>query len=104
MKIEVIETPFLFDVKFRDLDHGMITGLGGVALTSSDGGRNWEYLQTGSKQALFAAAFADSKLIAVGEKGLRRSQSRRRSDRGRSSATRAATGASRRRSTATSAT
>jgi photosystem II stability/assembly factor-like uncharacterized protein len=72
VKIEVIETPFLFDVKFRDLDHGMITGLGGVALTSTDGGRNWEYLQTGSKQALFAAAFADSKLIAVGEKGLRR--------------------------------
>ncbi|MFI5317321.1 MAG: YCF48-related protein [Myxococcota bacterium] len=72
VKIEVIETPFLFDVKFRDDDHGMITGLGGVALTSSDGGRNWQYLPTGSKQALFAAAFADSKLIAVGEKGLRR--------------------------------
>ncbi|HTO06083.1 MAG TPA: YCF48-related protein [Myxococcota bacterium] len=72
VRIEVIETPFLFDVKFRDSDHGLITGLGGVALTSSDGGRNWEYLQTGSKQALFAGAFADTKLVAVGEKGLRR--------------------------------
>jgi len=72
VKIEVIETPFLFDVKFKDTDHGMITGLGGVALASSDGGRDWEYLPTGSKQALFASAFADSKLIAVGEKGLRR--------------------------------
>src|SRR5262249_46258128 len=26
VRIEVIETPFLFDVKFRDPDHGMITG------------------------------------------------------------------------------
>ncbi len=70
--IEVIETPFLFDVKFRDLDNGMIAGLGGVTLTTSDGGRNWEYLDTGSKQAMFSATFADTKLIAVGEKGLRR--------------------------------
>jgi photosystem II stability/assembly factor-like uncharacterized protein len=72
VKIEVLETPFLFDVKFRDPDHGLITGLGGVALASSDGGRNWEYLNTGSKQAIFSAGFADNKLIAVGEKGLRR--------------------------------
>ena len=54
VKVEVVETPFLFDVKFKDTDHGLITGLGGVALVSEDGGRNWEYLQTGSKQAMFA--------------------------------------------------
>ena len=72
VKIEVIETPFLFDVKFRDNDHGMITGLGGVALTSEDGGKNWKYLPTGSKQAIFAAISAESNIVAVGEKGLRR--------------------------------
>jgi photosystem II stability/assembly factor-like uncharacterized protein len=72
VRVEVVETPFLFDVKFKDPDHGLITGLGGVALVSEDGGRNWEYLQTGSKQAMFAGAFGDKHLIAVGEKGLRR--------------------------------
>jgi photosystem II stability/assembly factor-like uncharacterized protein len=72
VKIQVMETPFLFDVKFRDADHGLITGLGGVVLASEDGGRNWSYLPTESKQAFFSGAFAESRLIAVGEKGLRR--------------------------------
>ncbi len=72
LKIEVIETPFLFDVKFRDANNGMITGLGGVLLTSSDGGRTWNYLTSDTKQALFAGAFAESGLITVGEKGQRR--------------------------------
>ena len=53
VRVEVVETPFLFDVKFKDPDHGLITGLGGVALVSDDGGRNWDYLPTGSKQAMF---------------------------------------------------
>lgn len=72
VKINVIETPFLFDVKFKDADHGMITGLGGVILTTADGGRTWSYLNSGSKQALFSGAFTQSNLIAVGEKGQRR--------------------------------
>lgn len=72
LKIQVVETPFLFDVKFKDADNGLITGLGGVLLTSSDGGRTWTYLPSGSKQALFAGAFSDSRLITVGEKGQRR--------------------------------
>ena len=72
VKIEVIETPFLFDVKFRDSDHGMITGLGGVVLASEDGGRTWTYLPTGSKQAVFGAITAENNIVAIGEKGLRR--------------------------------
>ena len=72
VKIEVIETPFLFDIKFRDPDHGMITGLGGVVLSRQDGGRTWTYLPTGSKQAIFSAIADDNYVVAVGEKGLRR--------------------------------
>ncbi len=72
VKIRVVETPFLFDVKFKDAQNGLITGLGGVILSSTDGGRSWTYLPSGSKQALFGGAFSDSKLLAVGEKGLRR--------------------------------
>jgi photosystem II stability/assembly factor-like uncharacterized protein len=72
LKIQVVETPFLFDVKFKDPQNGLITGLGGVLLTSNDGGRNWTYLESGSKQALFAGAFAEARLITVGEKGQRR--------------------------------
>ena len=72
LRIEVIETPFLFDVKFKDPMNGLITGLGGVLLTTSDGGRTWNYLPSGSKQALFAGAFAENGLITVGEKGQRR--------------------------------
>jgi photosystem II stability/assembly factor-like uncharacterized protein len=72
LRIEVIETPFLFDVKFKDTQNGLITGLGGVVLTTSDGGRTWTYLPSDSKQALFAGAFTESGLITVGEKGQRR--------------------------------
>lgn len=72
LKIQVIETPFLFDVKFKDAENGLIAGLGGVLLRSADGGRTWTYLHSGSKQALFSGAFADANLIVVGEKGIRR--------------------------------
>jgi len=72
LRIEVIETPFLFDVKFKDTQNGLITGLGGVLLTSSDGGRTWTYLPSGSKQALFSGAFTETGLLTVGEKGQRR--------------------------------
>jgi len=41
-------------------------------LTTNDGGRTWTYIPSGSKQALFAGAFAESRLITVGEKGQRR--------------------------------
>jgi photosystem II stability/assembly factor-like uncharacterized protein len=72
VKITVIETPFLFDVKFKDPQNGLITGLGGVLLSSSDGGKTWTYLDSGSKQAMFGGAFSESKMLAVGEKGMRR--------------------------------
>ncbi|MCP4003876.1 MAG: hypothetical protein GY725_06740 [bacterium] len=71
--VKVIETPFLFDVKFRDEKAGIVSGLGGVILISEDGGKTFRYRDSDARQALFSAAFADDgRLLAVGEKGLRR--------------------------------
>lgn len=70
IQVNVAQNPYLFTVRFDDEDSGMISGLGGVMLRSTDGGRTWVYEQTGRKQALFAIDRSATKLITVGEKGL----------------------------------
>ena len=70
--IHVIETPFLFDVKFRDGANGLIAGLGGVILQSEDGGRTWSYRESGADRGLYAVARGSRALWAVGERGLHR--------------------------------
>lgn len=70
--IEVLETPFLFDVRFSDADNGMIAGLGGVILKSSDGGRSWHYVKSDSRQAFFGVGIGSGAVVAIGEKGLAR--------------------------------
>ncbi len=77
VRIAVLETPFLFDVKFNNRSDGLIAGLGGVLMRSIDGGRTWKYVQSDSRQALFAVGFGAQRLVAVGEKGLRRVSSDR---------------------------
>jgi photosystem II stability/assembly factor-like uncharacterized protein len=69
IKVSVIQNPYLFTVRFKDENEGLIAGLGGVVLRSSDGGRTWSYEQMDRKQALFSVAAADGRAIAVGEKG-----------------------------------
>jgi len=56
-------------VRFANENDGYIAGLGGVVLVSRDGGRNWEYRETGLKQAIFSLFPEDGRVIAVGEKG-----------------------------------
>lgn len=70
--INLLETPFLFDVKFKDPMNGIVAGLGGVMLRSSDGGRTWGYVESNSKQAVFSADFGSAAVVAVGERGLQR--------------------------------
>jgi photosystem II stability/assembly factor-like uncharacterized protein len=70
VNVEIAQNPYLFSVRFTSDDHGIITGLGGVVLTSDDGGRTWRYGQTGTRQALFALASQNGRAVAVGEKGL----------------------------------
>jgi hypothetical protein len=70
VKVTVIQNPYLFTVNFKDENNGLISGLGGVILRSTDGGRSWSYERTDRKQALFSVAAADGRAIAVGEKGL----------------------------------
>ncbi|MCA9509572.1 MAG: YCF48-related protein [Myxococcota bacterium] len=70
VKVRVIQNPYLFTVRFRDEQHGLISGLGGVVLRSDDGGRSFEYVRIDRQQALFAVAAVEGRAVAVGEKGL----------------------------------
>jgi photosystem II stability/assembly factor-like uncharacterized protein len=67
--IEVEQSPYLYTVRFKDEDLGLIAGLGGLILRSQDGGRSWAYEETGRKQALFAVDMGASRAVAIGEKG-----------------------------------
>ena len=70
IKVSVIQNPFLFTVDFPDMEHGLISGLGGVILRSEDGGTSWTYVETSRRQALFAVDTSADRAVAVGEKGL----------------------------------
>jgi photosystem II stability/assembly factor-like uncharacterized protein len=70
LQISVIQNPYLFTARFRDEQNGLISGLGGVILRSQDGGRTWRYEDLNRKQAVFAVGHADSRSLAIGEKGL----------------------------------
>jgi photosystem II stability/assembly factor-like uncharacterized protein len=71
MRVRVIQNPILFSVRFRDEEHGLIAGLGGVVLRTDDGGKHWAYSKIDRKQALFGVGQLDSgRSLAVGEKGL----------------------------------
>lgn len=70
VKVRVVQNPILFTVRFRDEENGMISGLGGVTLSTSDGGRNWTYSKIDRKMAVFSVASVAGRAIAVGEKGL----------------------------------
>ena len=68
--VRVAQNPYLFSIRFKGEDEGLVAGLGGVMLRSEDGGRTWDYKETGRKQALFSVGAVDNRAIAVGEKGL----------------------------------
>jgi photosystem II stability/assembly factor-like uncharacterized protein len=70
VSVRIAQNPYLFQVRFRDDQNGIITGLGGVVLTSEDGGRTWRYGNSGTRQALYTLATPDGRAIAAGEKGL----------------------------------
>lgn len=70
VRVKVLQNPYLFTIRFKDDQGGLIAGLGGVVLVSRDGGRTWVYRSIDRKQALFAAREVDGRAVAVGEKGL----------------------------------
>lgn len=73
--IGVIETPFLFDIKFSDAQNGLVAGLGGVILQTADGGVTWDYRKSDAEQGLYAIDQGGKMAWAVGEKGLHRRSS-----------------------------
>ena len=70
IKVTVIQNPFLFSINFKDEQNGLISGLGGVILRSTDGGKTFRYVETDRKQALFSVAQSGDRAVAIGEKGL----------------------------------
>jgi photosystem II stability/assembly factor-like uncharacterized protein len=70
IKVAVIQNPYLFTVNFQDEHEGFISGLGGVVLRSSDGGKGWRYVTIDRKKALFSVAAGGSRVVTLGEKGL----------------------------------
>ena len=72
VSVEVVETPFLFDIKMNPDQTGLIAGLGGVILYTGDDGVTWRYAASDSRQAFFAVGIGANRMVAVGEKGLRR--------------------------------
>ena len=75
--VSIAQNPYLFTVRFADVNDGYIAGLGGIVLVSHDGGRNWAYRDTGRKQAIFSLFPVGGNVIAVGEKGFVRVSSDR---------------------------
>jgi photosystem II stability/assembly factor-like uncharacterized protein len=67
--VTIAQNPYLFTVRFANPNDGYIAGLGGVVLVTHDGGANWEYRDTGRKQAIFSIFPVQDRVIAVGEKG-----------------------------------
>lgn len=72
LQVQVVQNPYLFTIRFRDEQQGLISGLGGLVLRSQDGGRSWRYAQIDRKQALFSVDFGAERALAVGEKGIAR--------------------------------
>jgi photosystem II stability/assembly factor-like uncharacterized protein len=70
VKVRVIQNPILFTVRFRDDLNGLISGLGGVVLRTSDGGQNWAYSKLDQTMAVFSVGAVDGRALAIGEKGL----------------------------------
>jgi photosystem II stability/assembly factor-like uncharacterized protein len=70
VQVGVIQNPYLYTVRFKNAENGLIAGLGGVVLRSYDGGRTWKYRILDRKQALFTIAAIGERAIALGEKGL----------------------------------
>jgi photosystem II stability/assembly factor-like uncharacterized protein len=68
--VRVSQNPFLFTVRFQSDQQGMISGLGGLMLSTKDGGLTWSYERMPRKQAVFAVGLAGERAVAVGEKGL----------------------------------
>jgi photosystem II stability/assembly factor-like uncharacterized protein len=69
--VDVAQNPYLFSVRFSDENDGFISGLGGIVLQSTDGGRTWHYHDMERKVALFSLhPFDPSRVIVVGEKGV----------------------------------
>ena len=65
-----VVAPNLYDVFFVDEFHGWIVGEKGIMLSTSDGGKQWSLLGSGTDTSLYSVYFKDqSEGLAVGAEG-----------------------------------
>ncbi|MDP8225041.1 MAG: YCF48-related protein [Candidatus Lernaella stagnicola] len=60
----------LYDIVFRDAQHGWAVGTKGTLVRTVDGGETWEKIATGTEVNLFKAAVAPDAVYAVGVAGV----------------------------------
>ena len=83
VRVSVIQNPYLFTVRFKDENSGLIAGLGGVILRSEDGGHSWSYEHDGPQAGALLGGGGGRPRDRGGREGLHPRVRRRRHPLGR---------------------
>ena len=62
--------PSIMGVAFRDEEHGVAVGLGGMILITEDGGKRWVKVPEVTREHLFRVIWDGAQWVAVGDKGI----------------------------------
>lgn len=60
----------LYGIFFRDRDNGWLTGMDGVIIKTTDGGKNWSKVPSGTDKPIYSILIRGTKGWAVGSKGV----------------------------------
>ncbi len=62
--------PTLYGICFLDKDHGWLTGMDGVIIRTTDGGKTWNTLPSGTDKPIYSIQIKGNRGWAVGNKGI----------------------------------
>jgi len=61
--------PALYGILFKDKNTGWVTGMDGIIITTTDGGKNWNKVPSGTDKPIYSILIKGKKGWAVGNKG-----------------------------------